>query len=725
MRQRILLVTLACLALSCSDQSPTAPTANVSALVPKGSVQVVIQQDTHITGDSALFIVNVVGNDVPVAAYQGTITFSPGALEVLSVRTPPANAGEFRIVNDRETGAGRIRFAGFSPEAFGSTEALRIVARVTRGLSATNMVGTLDVAGETAGTAVRKQNLRASDGLRDAELATIAVAAGNSNGTQVRLGGKLAVPIVIDMSAAGGNNLASITSGVGWDATRLTLDSVRAASFGTLTTNATSGHLTLDVFNPSGTTASATIANLYFTAAGTRGGTRLVVDATTAGSAAGTDLGALLRVRSLDVCIAQINKWGDVTGDDAVNVIDAQQIARAAVGLSVLNSAAFAATGDVTGDGVIDVLDAQQISRFTLGLGAAARLGTAIALTPPVATVSLSSPSANVDIGRIVQLAATPADAGNTPLTGCAPVTWSSSDPSVATVGGDGSVTGVSPGTATITATSGVHNGSTSISTFVTAAIKASAGPSLAGLLGHEVYGRQALLGFDSTELAQVLYDSDWRRTVPPSCPSTDTLKTFMRWRLRGGWSDVAPVVLDIENGFFWTTRDDYRKNAADLSFALDCFRASFPGRKVGIYGIGPTYSSTALHDTAHGTAWQNWLSFNEELAPLLARVDFLAPSLYPFSPDTADWKLTANALLGVARTIAGGKPILPFLMPRFHPSVTSRFGTWVDTTYWALQHRIVRQRVGGTIVWCCPETLPDTAHAQWVGTVARARWAK
>ena len=188
----------------------------------------------------------------------------------------------------------------------------------------------------------------------------------------------------------------------------------------------------------------------------------------------------------------------------------------------------------------------------------------------------------------------------------------------------------------------------------------------LRGLFGHEGRGRQSLIGFDSLELAQLLYDSDWRRTVPPSCPNTDTLRTFMRWRLRGGWSDVAPIVLDLENGFLWTTREDFRHNAAELSFALDCFRRAFPERKVGIYGIGPTYNSTALHDVARGAAWQAWLSLNEELAPLLERVDFLSPSLYPFSPDTAEWKLGATAMLEVARTIARGKPVLPFLMPQF-----------------------------------------------------------
>jgi hypothetical protein len=63
--------------------------------------------------------------------------------------------------------------------------------------------------------------------------------------------------------------------------------------------------------------------------------------------------------------------------------------------------------------------------------------------------------------------------------------------------------------------------------------------------------------------------------------------------------------------------------------------------------------------------------------------------------------------------------------MPQFHPSVTRRFGTWIDSSYWAFQHRTVRSRAEGVIVWCCPEMLPDSARTAWVGAVARAQWAK
>jgi uncharacterized protein YjdB len=71
----------------------------------------------------------------------------------------------------------------------------------------------------------------------------------------------------------------------------------------------------------------------------------------------------------------------------------------------------------------------------------------------PVASVTLSPPSASVPAGQTVQLTATPQDANGSPLVGRT-VTWASSNTSVGTVNASGLVTGVVAGSTTITATS-------------------------------------------------------------------------------------------------------------------------------------------------------------------------------------------------------------------------------------------------------------------------------
>ena len=80
----------------------------------------------------------------------------------------------------------------------------------------------------------------------------------------------------------------------------------------------------------------------------------------------------------------------------------------------------------------------------------------------PVASVTVSPPSASVGVGQTVQLTATPKDANGNTLPGRV-VTWSSGNTAAATVSSSGLVTGVAAGSATITATSEGQSGTSAI----------------------------------------------------------------------------------------------------------------------------------------------------------------------------------------------------------------------------------------------------------------------
>ncbi len=81
----------------------------------------------------------------------------------------------------------------------------------------------------------------------------------------------------------------------------------------------------------------------------------------------------------------------------------------------------------------------------------------------PVASVTVSPASSALTIGHTVQLAATMKDASGNVLSG-RPVTWASSNSSMATVSSTGLVTAVAAGSATTTATSGGQSGAASVS---------------------------------------------------------------------------------------------------------------------------------------------------------------------------------------------------------------------------------------------------------------------
>src|SRR5213082_532764 len=80
----------------------------------------------------------------------------------------------------------------------------------------------------------------------------------------------------------------------------------------------------------------------------------------------------------------------------------------------------------------------------------------------PVASVTVTPSPASVAVGLTVQLTATPKDANGNPLSGRV-ITWSSNNTAVATVNGSGLVSGVTAGSATITATSEGKTGTSAV----------------------------------------------------------------------------------------------------------------------------------------------------------------------------------------------------------------------------------------------------------------------
>ena len=289
---------------------------------------------------------------------------------------------------------------------------------------------------------------------------SISVGAGDSARLVVAPGARLAVPVRVDLSSAAPLTLASLQADVRWNSARLTFDSVRVvASTGFSQTanvaSAGTGLVTFRAFSTSALSESGALTTLYFTAGATSGATRLSLTPTEGGAEDGANVLARLIPRGLDVCVASQAKWGDVNDDGAVSIIDAQQIARYSVGLSVANVDAVRGRGDVNADANVSIIDAQQIARFSVALSSSARTNTAIAQVPPVQTLTIVTPAAAVRVGQGAALSATALDSTGLSVAGCAPVVWSSSNAAVATVRNDGVLTAIGQGSTTVTVASG------------------------------------------------------------------------------------------------------------------------------------------------------------------------------------------------------------------------------------------------------------------------------
>jgi len=286
----------------------------------------------------------------------------------------------------------------------------------------------------------------------------ITIAVGDGTPLRIQQGTSIAVPFTVDMSAAAGANLAALTATLQWGSGQLLLDSVKAGAFGTLSSNtaaAEGGVAVVSAFSAVGATSSTTLGTLYFRTFETAGGTRVTLTPFVAGDELGASVLGLIRTRGLDVCVALPGRWGDANGDNGVDILDAQQIARFSIGLSVLNASAVRGEGDVNADGNVDIVDAQQIARYSVDDPAVPRVNAPTLVVPEASAITTPAERSSVRVGGRVQVTASPVDTSGVPLGGCAPITWTSSDTTKATVDQDGIVTGIAVGVPTITATAG------------------------------------------------------------------------------------------------------------------------------------------------------------------------------------------------------------------------------------------------------------------------------
>jgi uncharacterized protein YjdB len=189
------------------------------------------------------------------------------------------------------------------------------------------------------------------------------------------------------------------------------------------------------------------------------------------------------------VAVGQTVQLTATTKDAAGNVLTGRTVTWTTSNAAI---ATVSSTGLVTGVAAGGPVTITATSEGQTGTAAI----TVTATPAPVASVTVSPPTATVTVGATVQLTATTTDAAGNVLTGRT-VTWTSDNTAVATVDATGLVTGVAAGTATITATSEGQTG--------TAAITVTAAPTIQALVLSTTGGFVPPFGF----LEQVQVCSD------------------------------------------------------------------------------------------------------------------------------------------------------------------------------------------------------------------------
>jgi len=296
---------------------------------------------------------------------------------------------------------------------------------------------------------------RRATAVRDARRAlppVVVLRIGGGIRTNARSQDSLLLPVIVDASLAA-TPVVHVTVWLSWTPNAVNI--VSAANQGGHLVIATDSlprnKVRLDYTDSAGITGARVIALVSARAKGIRS---LQIVAVAVDGAAASNPGA---VHIWPHFLCEIGNTGDVNGDGAVNIVDAQQLARFIVGLPTSFSTGISIL-DANGDGTVDIIDAQQVARWAVGLQTAHHLGDeefegpkpdGLAITPTSLTLAvngfqwfdadLTSSHGGDDHG--------PAD-----VRGCTPVHWSVLDTAVADVDSVGFVTAKAPGRTTVTA---------------------------------------------------------------------------------------------------------------------------------------------------------------------------------------------------------------------------------------------------------------------------------
>lgn len=204
-------------------------------------------------------------------------------------------------------------------------------------------------------------------------------------------------------------------------------------------------------------------------------------------------------------------------------------------------------------------------------------------------------------------------------------------------------------------------------------------------------------LGFDKSYIVyeQYLYNKRDSRKEP-----------IKEWRIQKEVKRITTalppgsfVQLDIEgwhgkseNELIWL-RKQYRST-------IERVQKYLPDYLVGYYRIAPVWAHWDMHKNDRLRV--EWNIENTKRQAIANLSDVLYPALYTYHKDPKKWQWTAEKILHKAKELANGKPVIPFLWPKFHPSsdVGGKGKRLIPKAYWRLQLETVLKHADGFILW-------------------------
>lgn len=144
-----------------------------------------------------------------------------------------------------------------------------------------------------------------------------------------------------------------------------------------------------------------------------------------------------------------------------------------------------------------------------------------------------------------------------------------------------------------------------------------------------------------------------------------------------------GPVVLDYEDLYLTGAPASAAFHAQVLTLLATWAHEAAPRKVVGFYGL-------------LGHTDRRYLPLAREIAPLQ---DAFFPSLYTFDDDRPAWRQRLLSDMRLAREIAPGKPVYPYLWPQYHEG-TPKALQYLDGGYWRFQLETIRRYARGAVIW-------------------------
>jgi len=232
-------------------------------------------------------------------------------------------------------------------------------------------------------------------------------------------------------------------------------------------------------------------------------------------------------------------------------------------------------------------------------------------------------------------------------------------------------------------------------------------------------YGSKPDLAHYGLERAIIISSTHyfWPRGASPGLllPEKKTVTAAVRQ-----WMDPKPapplVILDLEH---WPNAGEASvvESSVDRYITLfDWVKEGTGNAALGYYGIPPVRDYWRATSAATSIHFQEWQRDNDRFERLAATVDVLLPSLYTFYDDQRGWERYAIENVKEARRLAKGKPVYPFIWPRYHGGNQQLKGQAIPADYWRLQLKTLERVADGVVIWSDPEPW-NGAAAWWEAT--------